>query len=128
MWIRRATFEKRLEEWEGIAMQETLDRQRLTAIAAAVERENAQLSATVEWMKLRLNAVEKERAQLIYAAIGVKLAIPEFQPKGAPEDALHEMPDLSSVGGDARTDFPELEEQGPIGESYANLPGYKRQT
>lgn len=126
MWIRRATFEKRLEEWEAIAMCETLDRQRLTTVAAGLERENAQLVATVEWMKIRLNAVEKERAQLVYAAIGVKLAIPELQPKGIPEDALHEMPDLSSVGGDARTEFPELEPQSPIGEGYTNLPGYQR--
>jgi hypothetical protein len=131
MWIRRRTFEKRLEEWEAIAMRETLDRQKLSAENTMLRNENAQLRATQEWMKLRLNSVEKERAQLIHAAIGVKLAIPEFVPAGDPAEAFHEMPDLSSVGGDAKEtgrprEFVDLEPQGQIGESYTNLPGYQR--
>lgn len=88
----------------------------------ATTSENAQLRATIEWMKLRLNAVEKERAQLISAAIGVKVSIPEFVPITEGTDiqkALQEMPDLSSVGGDAPDDVPETD--------YSQWPGYRAQ-
>lgn len=94
-----------------------------------LEIENARLRSDMDWFKIRLNAVEKERAQLIHAAIGVKLAIPEFVPTGdKTADALQELPDLSRVGGDAadedngralipgQTDNPD----------YSLLPGYEK--
>jgi hypothetical protein len=82
----------------------------------------------IEWMKLRLNAVEKERAQLIAAAIGVKISIPEFVPaqKDSLEDTLHEMPNLSTVGGDAAEE-PEGRARTELdpGVDYSQMPGYR---
>lgn len=93
-----------------------------------LERMNARLQADLDWAKLRLNAVEKERAQLIAAAIGVKIAIPEFQHVD-PDDhgkALHEMPDLSTVGQDAHDDgAPADPEAQAAGVDYSLLPGYR---
>ena len=92
---------------------------------AALERENTRQQSLIEWMKLRLNAVEKERAQLISAAIGVKVAIPEFVPANTVDQmtsALNEMQDLSTVGGDAREDAPP---QSPDEPDYSQMPGYR---
>jgi hypothetical protein len=72
---------------------------------AASLQENVRLAANIEWFKLRLNMVEKERAQLIFAATGQKISVPEFVPTyDAPETALGEQPDFAAVGEDARSD------------------------
>lgn len=98
---------------------------------AANERlrsENAQLRATCNWMQLRLNATEKERAQLISAAIGVKIAIPEFVPAHGIdqiENALNEMQDLGTVGGDARDELPRTAASVEAPD-YSMMPGYRK--
>jgi hypothetical protein len=103
-----------------------------------LERMNAQLQSQVNWMQLRLNHVELERAQLIQAAIGVKTSVPQFVPaQDNPEEAFNGLPDLSNVGGDAKEDDngkrsqAEIEETGSVdpavGIDYTNLPGYARQ-
>jgi len=89
---------------------------------ADLERMNAQLVATVEWMKIRLNSVERERAVLISAAIGIKVPVPEFMPVTGDADmqkTFSEMPNLSTVGEDAE------EEATPV--DYSQLPGYRAQ-
>lgn len=91
-----------------------------------LKEENARLRADMDWFKLRLNQVERERGQLIQAAIGVKIAVPEFVPTFEdPATALNEMPDTSTVGGDA-VDHGEPTEADPAeGVDYSLLPGYK---
>lgn len=84
----------------------------------------AQVRSEQNWFKHRLNQVERERGQLIQAAIGVKIAVPEFVPTyERPDEALNEMPNLSTVGGDA------VEESIGVGDGvadYTQLPGYQR--
>ena len=87
-----------------------------------LKEENAQLRATVEWMKIRLNSVEKERAVLISAAIGIKVPVPEFMPVTGDADmqkTFNEMPNLSTVGEDAEEEAPPVD--------YSQLPGYRAQ-
>ena len=74
----------------------------LNAKAQRLEVENARLRSDMDWFKLRLNQVERERGQLIQAAIGIKIPVAEFVPvQENLEDALNEMPDYSTVGEDA---------------------------
>ena len=88
--------------------------------------ENERLRADQDWFKLRLNQVERERGQLIQAAIGVKIAVPEFVPTYEdPTDALHEMPDLSSIGGDAVDQGLLTDVDLSGGVDYSLLPGYR---
>ena len=90
--------------------------------------ENERMRADMDWFKLRLNQVERERGQLIQAAIGVKIAVPEFVPTyEAPGKALNEMPDLSTVGMDARDEggMPRTSADPGEGVDYSMLPGYK---
>ncbi len=80
---------------EGAVLQKVSD----------LERENIRMRADIDWFKLRLNSVERERAQLIFAATGQKISVPEFVPTyDAPETALAEQPDFAAVGEDARSD------------------------
>ena len=98
---------------------------------AQLEIQNTRLRSDLDWFKMRLNAVEKERAQLIAAAIGVKIAIPEFIPTGAdPATALSELPDMSTVGQDAKDDEANGRALVPATDAvgdYSMLPGYERQ-
>ncbi len=66
----------------------------------------------IEWFKHRLNQVEQERGTLILAQTGVKVPIPEFVPQYEnTAQSLSEMPDFSTVGGDAYEDTPPVEEE-----------------
>lgn len=117
---------------DGLIYREADMRQSVAVLSAEyrrVEAENVRLQAHIAWFKLRLNAVEKERAQLIAAAIGVKISIPEFVPAGdRVEDALNEMPDLASVGGDAVEDDHGRPRTGnDAGVDYSLMPGYRKQ-
>lgn len=88
-----------------------------------LQQENARLRADMDWFKHRLNQVERERGQLIQAAIGVKISVPEFVPTYEdPGAALNETPDLSTVGMDAR---PDTDAEPAEGVDYSQLPGYK---
>jgi len=95
-----------------------------------LENGNIRLRSDLDWFKLNFNMVQRERAQLIYAAIGVKTSIPEFVPQQHnPEEALNQLPDLSRVGEDAA---PEGEDGGVprfdnnASPDYSQLPGYAK--
>ena len=106
MWINSALF-NRLQTDAADTKQ---DWKQAVATLAGLEaenkrlrEENVRLAANIEWFKLRLNSVERERAQLIFAATGQKISVPEFVPTyEAPETALAEQPDFAAVGEDAR--------------------------
>ena len=124
MWINKAQWERQTKNtddgWKVAA--------EATGRATRLEIENARLRADMDWFKLRLNQVERERGQLIQAAIGVKIAVPEFVPTYEnPGAALNEMPDLSTVGHDA------VDDSGGVvrtsadpgeGVDYSMMPGY----
>jgi hypothetical protein len=122
MWVNKATFDA--AQQREILMQKEVWHQR--GLADRLTLENARLRADLDWFKHRLNQVERERGQLIQAAIGVKVAVPEFVPTFEdPATALHEMPNLSTIGGDALPDTtvdPNVEPG--EGVDYSLMPGY----
>lgn len=117
MWISKEQWKRQAantdDGWKRAA--------ELTAENRRFEIENARLRSDMDWFKLRLNQTERERGQLIQAAIGVKVAVPEFVPTYEdPGSALHDMPNLNSIGNDAPAGD---EEHTP---DYSMMPGYKR--
>lgn len=128
MWIS-SRVDSLLRDKQSTIMALVQFRAEAEAKASRVEVENARLRADLDWFKLRLNAVEKERAQLIAAAIGVKISIPEFQPRmDNPEEALNQLPDLSTIGNDAVDT--NIDPAANLGQeqavSYELMPGYRR--
>jgi hypothetical protein len=133
MWIRKAAYEATQAKLD--TAQEALNRaiqlQMETYLKLGgtmgemkqLEIQNTRLRADLDWFKLRLNSVEKERAQLIAASIGVKVSVPEFMPSagdaGQVRDAFQEMVDLTTVGGDAH------DEPTGDGVDYSQMPGYR---
>lgn len=100
---------------EGALRQEVAD----------LTRELSDLRTERTWFMHRLTQVERERGQLIQAAIGVKIAVPEFVPTYEdPGAALNDGPALATIGEDALDQFvPKTE--GDV--DYSNMPGYERQ-
>lgn len=139
MWIRRSRLDEidNRHHEERRLLGEKIDAAEFRASKAVVELsrtigelerikiENERLRSDMDWFKLRLNQVEKERAQLILSATGVKMSYPEFTPAYNPEDVFNNLPDLSSVGGDAK-DEGESAPAESMGVDYSLLPGYKK--
>jgi hypothetical protein len=122
MRIISDSVQKQLDRLQEDLTQERINYAKVLGACQRVEIENTRLRADLDWFKLRLNSVEKERAQLIAAAIGVKVSIPEFVPQTQNlGDALNEMPDLSTIGNDALDDLGK--EQGEP--DYSMMPGYR---
>lgn len=125
MWISKA----------AIALRETdqLLIEKLRAGFANIVGENtvlraqvARLGSDLDWFKHRLNQVERERGQLIQAAIGIKISVPEFVPTFEdPAAALQQMPDLSSIGNDAIDQGPVTDADVAEGVDYSLMPGYQ---
>jgi len=101
-----------------------------------LQLENQRLVSQCAWFAHRLNQIERERGQLIQAAIGVKISVPEFavvDPGQKEQDALTELPDLGTVGEDARDEDPESQGRptfmptGAENPDYSLMPGYDKQ-
>ncbi len=125
MWISKAIAAKMALLEETIRAEAALKESARGALAR-LHIENERLRADMDWFKLRLNHVERERGQLIQAAIGVKISVPEFVPSFEdPAEALNQMPDTSTVGQDASEDSDG--DAGSVdGMDYSLMPGYKK--
>lgn len=125
MWISKAV-QQMLDIKDQINTELRVALSVSTARAEKLVAENTRLRADQDWFKLRLNMVEKERAQLIFAAVGTKINVPEFVPMTHnPEDAVNAMPDFSSIGNDAVEDNTAIEQDHAV--NYSLMPGYQRQ-
>ena len=91
----------------------------------SLEAENVRLRNDSKWFMHRLNQVELERAQLINAAIGIKLHVPQFQ---APveHDAADVMNAMGAPFAGVGEDSSDPEDQIPAHEDFSHLPGYTR--
>jgi hypothetical protein len=93
--------------------------------ADILKMENLHLRADLDWFKLRLNQVERERAMLMQDRLGVKISVPEFVPTYEdPASALAQMPDFGSVGADARPEAAATDAEPGEGVDYSLMPGY----
>jgi hypothetical protein len=127
VWISRKEYKELYEQNTEIAAMSLRDIGHLRGLLSKTETETARLKSEMNWFKHRLNQVERERGQLIQAAIGVKVAVPEFVPTYEdPGQALNEMPNLSTVGGDAVEELEIPGEMNP-GIDYSQMPGYRRE-
>lgn len=126
MWISKKQFAELTAEraelhWES----REHDRQMITLREknAGLERLNSRLQSDLDWFKHRLTQVERERAMLVYAATGQKVAAPEFVPTYKPDEALNEAHNpFTGVGDDSLDPADKVPEQ----EDFSHLPGYMK--
>jgi hypothetical protein len=120
MWISKSVT-RLLKDFQEEIVGLKIDLAGLVAENNRLQIENARLRSDLDWFKLRLNQVERERGMLIQAAIGVKIAVPEFVPTFNPDEALNPMnnpfQDLTEMRGmDGVMDNPK--------EDFSMMPGF----
>ena len=112
LWVTSSARHSRIFS-EGIMWidRQTYDDLRLDAAEArgakqALERQVSALDTTMDWMRVRVNQLEEERAQLLFTYTGVKVSVPKIS--RAPEidptpyrRTMDEMPSFEDVGNEA---------------------------
>lgn len=109
MWINKQFFEmvladnKRLQDAVEF---EKIGASRMSATAAGLREQKAKDDITIDWMRHRVNALEKEKGALLLAK-GVHLPVPEIVPTrpgsvSSLPDFSH-MPSFEDVGDEAAT-------------------------
>lgn len=99
MWVPSAVV-----DWFHISKQAVDSlREDLAAIRAERDMLKVQLATSqnhFDWLRIRINALETERAQLIEKAYGIKVPIPELvRPPTSPLDLNADL--FSDIGEDA---------------------------
>lgn len=141
MWIGKDLFDELQNVSKANAASAAalhLDLVKLTAENAALKAEIVRHIADKDWFKHRLNQVEIERAQLIYAATGgsgfgraasegVKIPAPQFvtgPPKGTVSETLNEQYNPFGTVGEDSND-PREQIPGATSDDLTHMPGYK---
>ena len=117
-----------IKMWQRLHESISLREQGMAERCAGLLRENERLLKDQQFFMHRLNQVEMERAQLIHAAIGIKLAVPTFK---APEPTQDEI--LNNNGNPfigMGEDSPDPQDQLPHHqdgtEDLSHMPGFNK--
>jgi hypothetical protein len=131
MWISKEDYKKMISEANAFTAEQFAGRREAESASQRLVTENTRLRSDIEWFKHRLNQVERERAQLIAAAIGVKIAVPEFVPTAQDpaslNDTMNALQELYKGVGEDSADDKDDEATSSPGVDYRNMPGYRRQ-
>jgi hypothetical protein len=71
------------------------------ALVGFLQSDRVALHTTMDWMRVRLNQVEQERADLIERYLGVKISVPNIAPAEKPTDnadLFNQTPSFEDVG------------------------------
>ncbi len=105
MWVNRILFDAILadnREMQKSVEFERLGASRMSASMNELRNQKVKDDLTIDWMRHRINALEKERAQLVMKVSGVLLAVPEIVPTRpgtmSPFADFDSMPSFEDVG------------------------------
>jgi len=90
MWMSKAMY---AEQHDRLVKAE--------AVVQSVQIHNAALHTTMDWMRLRLNQLEHERARLIENYMGVRISVPNIEPAQSTDnnaDLFNQVPSYEDVG------------------------------
>ncbi len=99
MWINRRHFidlQLSLGVARDSAIFERTGASRLSATCKALSEQKAKDDITLDWMRHRVNAVEKLNAQLLNKVAGIHIPVPEIVPT-RPGSITDRMPDYDSI-------------------------------
>ena len=83
MWINKAHFTKIIEDsdqrWRLIEAQR-IENAAVSAEVSQLRAQKAKDDISIDWMRHRINALEKQNAILLQKAAGVNMPVPEIVP------------------------------------------------
>ena len=130
MWISKAhytTLDGLIQQAQAHSTDALRREGALRQRVSDLETENTRLIANQDWFKLRLTQVERERAQLIYAAIGTKVSVPEFVPTYRPDEALNEQHAVFAGVGEDSADLRDRTPDADGTDELSHMPGFVRE-
>lgn len=107
MWIDRKTY-------EGLRDELAKNKEE----ARVLDKQNGILQTHLDWLRVRVNQLEQERAQLYYRVADIKLSTPVIEsiaPSPRQGSPFHEMPSFEDMGDD------EAKKQGVAHDTAGNL-------
>lgn len=107
MWIHREQFQHLYDDWARLQRgREELAAElgKLAGAAAALREQKIRDDLSLDWMRHRVNALEKQHAVLMQKVAGVAMPVPEIVPT-LPGTSLgfDTMPSFEDVGDDEAT-------------------------
>lgn len=97
MWIDRSTHRRLLQLVSDLEKAMALSE----GIRQTYSEQNKVLQTNLDWLRVRVNQLEHERAQLVYNYMGIKIQTPEIQrttPVDTPVHPLVELPSFEDMG------------------------------
>lgn len=103
MWVNKGLYQMVLDDnkkqQEAVLFERT-GASRMSALSSSLREQKAKDDITIDWMRHRINALEKQNAILMQKAMGVAFPVPEIvptRPNSISPDYL-EMPSFEDLG------------------------------
>lgn len=83
MWVNKQLFQTILDDNKDMQVRlsgERIDNAKLSMIVTEARTQKAKDDITIDWMRHRINALEKQNAILLQKAAGVTVPVPEIVP------------------------------------------------
>jgi len=100
MWVAKAEWDRLVTQYERYMTMFVTERERTAALGADVTAylgQKAKDDMTIDWMRHRINALEKQNAVLLQKAAGVVLPVPEIVPTRPGTLSKMELPDFGTM-------------------------------
>ena len=110
MWLRRKDYDRAMLLVDELtkqlnlagALREDLLRRHYTAEERLQQqaRQLGEMTSTLDWLRIRVNGLERERAALLLAQ-GVQVAVPTMEPRREPREPEAGLTNFEDAGDDA---------------------------
>jgi len=95
MWMTRTDYDRHYRALSELERALSASE----GIRQTYSEQNKVLQVNLDWLRVRVNQLEHERAQLLFNYTGVKIAVPQIQvDSGEPVHPLAELPSFSDIG------------------------------
>lgn len=124
MFIPKDVYHEMKEFLAAARLDAPVQRATIAALEQKIKDLEAELTRSrndIKWFMHRLNQVEQERAQLVFASTGTRVSVPQFKPEPEPnpQAILNELAaPFSGVGEDSSDPADQIPEH------YENMPRF----
>lgn len=128
MWVHQALFQRILDDNDAQNIQIGLSQRRCTELetrCTGLREQKTKDDITIDWMRHRVNALEKQNAILMGKATGLAFSVPEIvptRPGTLSMPSFDTLPDFEDVGDDKAKELGLLHDaQGQVYDREGNL-------
>lgn len=96
MFIRKAEYDRLVKDASDAKQSVAV----LLGVGTELRRINSAQETTIDWFRVRISQLERERAQLLFNYTGVKVEAPSIEraPEADPSKNLQHVPNFEDIG------------------------------